>query len=98
MLPSFIKWLSLRNKKQSPPVPGRMSDEESRALFSRTPTPSPRELDPDELEAAWKDFLTADPRSGITDAQRKAANANNPLFHMDPDELEDLWNRSKSQN
>ena len=92
----FTQWLSLRKKRPSAPVPGRMSDEESRALMAKKPVdpPSRRTLDPDELEAAWKDSFTADPRTGITDAQRKAANARNPKFHMSPDELEALWKSS----
>jgi hypothetical protein len=102
MIPSFTKWLSSRGKKQTPPVPGRMSSEESKALLSKKPAPeTPRTIDPDALEAAWKDSATADPRTGITDAQRKAANANNPKFHMDPDELERAWRasfRSESVN
>jgi len=55
-------------------------------------------MTPDELEARWKDSLTADPVTGVTDAQRAAANANNPKFHMSPDELEDLWKRSKRKD
>ena len=106
MLPSFVNWLS-RRKKQNTPIPGRMSDEESKRLMSSSKTQDDKDsrrlppiytMSPEELEAHWKDSLTADSRTGITDAQRAAANANNPKHSMSPDELEDLWNRTKSSS
>lgn len=87
MIPSFTKWLLLRKKR---PTPGRMGDEEARAIMSRThEKPSREGPDPDELDALWH----ADPDTGITDQMRKAANSRNPKAHASPEELEDLWKK-----
>ena len=51
-------------------------------------------MDPDELEAAWRDSMTASPGTGITDAVRKASSVNLPKHSMDPDELERAWRDS----
>lgn len=80
MLTSFGKWLSRRRKKE------RITSDASSA-----PEPGPGRLDPDEIQAMWRDSLTVDPGSGMTDAVRKAATVQPPKHHMSPDEIQVLW-------
>lgn len=96
---SFLNWLA--RKKEEKPTPGRMSDEESRRMMA-APRPEPtrrRVIDPDELEARWKDSATRDPVTGLTDRERAEIMASTPRLksRRTPDEIEALWNASKEE-
>jgi hypothetical protein len=88
MISSFAKWLAARKKKGQPSIspPKTQVSEPERD----------KGLDPDELERAWKDSQSADPRTGMTDSDREYWSKNNRTTNLDPDDLERAWRRSQS--
>jgi hypothetical protein len=80
-------------KKQSQPVTPVQPVRGGAQAAAQTQKPQlgPNEIDPAELRDQWQAN-----HMGITPNQRAAANKNNPKHHMNPDELNDLFNSLQS--